>query len=95
MRVWTVTIGIGPGLHGQPDPFASRVWVHVCADDRGAARLSGLDCAARVLSAIGERTDALTVERLAMDPPRRWDEDTLRGRRSGDVYYVELRIAAS
>ena len=95
MRVWTVTIGIGPGPHGRPDPYATRVWVHLCADDRNEARLSALDCAGRVISAIGERTDALTVERLAMDPPRRWDDDTLRGRRSGEVYYVELRIGVS
>jgi hypothetical protein len=89
MRMWTVTIG------ARPDLIATRIRVHLCADDRGQARLSALDCACRVLSAIGERTDELAVERLAMDPPRRWDEDTLRGRRSGDVYHVELSIRGS
>jgi hypothetical protein len=95
MRMWTVTIGIRPSPLGRPDLFGTRVWIHLCDDDRDAVRRSALDCASRILGAIGVRTDQLTVERLAMDAPRRWDEDTLRGRRPGEVYYVELRIAAS
>jgi hypothetical protein len=67
----------------------------VCADDREQARRSALEFAARVVPAIGERADGMTIERLAMDPRRAWDEDTLRGRRPGEIYFVELTVGAT
>ena len=91
MRMWTITIGVRPAPPGT-NSHGTRLRVHVCADDRDQARLSALDFAGRAMNAIGEPTEAVTVDRVAVDPPRRWDENTLRGRRSGEVYFVELSI---